>query len=269
MAKHACMQIFLLSLGFIIFTTNSWSDPLDDVVKATGGTTVYVKDKGKNENPKNMSTILNTLQNKDKVILYKVYNVPAENGGMINFVVDPDMQQADILISGKKDLPEVQLIGPNNETINSPATHFGYTLLLQPNTLTPGNWTLKFTATTPVDISITAGSQYYLVTEDFVKMMLGHEGFDYYPYEGKLQPGASLVFGAAMTGKGMKVSKIEIIDLTGRVLMAADAVPNDLYDPTRYAKLTIPPQAFEIMVLGQDSAGHPFQRMVDKVFNVR
>jgi len=111
MAKHACMQIFLLSLGFIIFTTNSWSDPLDDVVKATGGTTVYVKDKGKNENPKNMSTILNTLQNKDKVILYKVYNVPAENGGMINFVMKDGKvrleinlaaaQQANLLISSK------------------------------------------------------------------------------------------------------------------------------------------------------------------------
>lgn len=205
----------------------------------------------------------------NKVKLYNAYDILADKGGSIKFIVDPSMKDINVIISGKKDLPRVMLIGPNNQMAEGKSVTYGNTVMLQNlNNLAAGNWFLNFSATSPVDVQINALSHTYIFSVDVVRYRFGREGFDYFPYVGRLRPGSKEVFAVSLGRDDLhlQVDKIVMLDMSGRVIGIAD--PKQYYSDStmRFGSLIIPAQSFQIMILGSDPSGHMFQRLEDTVF---
>jgi hypothetical protein len=210
-----------------------------------------------------------------RVIIWEAYDVPAQANTLCEFTVDKALTDLSIAIGAKNKAPTVELFDPNHKQVTAVVTALGPSIFNSIAKPMPGMWTAKITSTENFSMQIVGQSFNFIVNQNFLRRVLGHEGMMNIPDDKtRLRPAVQKLFEMNFIylnpSDSLQNFTFQLVSTSGKILSstrvrAVSRTPNwiELINP-----LTIPAEDFRVMIIGKDNSGHLFQRMGNYLYQV-
>lgn len=295
----------LVILAFSIIIQNGFAETinsqnaLEEIARQTGGV-AFVGSKEDLASGKFLPASVEMLKQQKYALLWSARDVNALSTVAIPFSVDANIKLIWIMVYGRDSNPNVMLIGPGQQSVREQVISAGRKASIHIiNAPSIGNWQLQLSGDADVSVQIKADMQteapipqqqaqqqlqpqQNIISEHYshidvgnaqvVRWQMGHEGPNYFPYDGPLVPGTEENFTIGVSGPGNYADiRISMVDVkNGNILVTKPPIkysgsPQDI---NFFVPFVIPENPFRLMITIKTAEGAIVTRTDDHIFDI-